>query len=432
MILLDQIFAREILDSRGNPTIETTVVLTDGLTAKVSVPSGASKGTHEALELRDKDFSRYNGMGVLHAVDNVNKIIAPRVRKLNPLEQNKVDKVMLELDQTNNKAHLGANAILSVSLAVARVSALLLKKHLYIYLNELFKRTESLNQYEEKVILAEDKVKPRMPFTTFNLINGGKHADNPLAFQEYMIIPFAISKTKERIRAAAEIDKILKADLKERKFDVALGDEGGFAPNLESDSLALDLLVESIGKAGYQAGTQVAVGLDLAASTFFRDGKYHLPLEKFEGDGDGLINYYNELIEKYPIISLEDPFDEEDWSAWKKFTKKTGNDGRVVGDDLLATNRNLLIKAHEEEVINSVIVKPNQVGTLTETLQFIKLAKSYGYTIFVSHRSGETNDDFIADLAVGVGAEYLKAGAPVRGERVAKYNRLLEIAEEIE
>lgn len=432
MVLIDQIFSREILDSRGNPTLETTVVLTNGLKANFSVPAGASRGTHEAWELRDQDYGRFAGMGVLHAIDNVNKIIAPRLKKMNPLEQDKVDKILLELDQTTNKAHLGANSVLSISMAVSRVTALLLKKNLYLYINELFRRQKSLNQFEEPVTLTQDLLQPRLPVPCFNLINGGKHADNPLAFQEYLLIPNGVEKTKERVRAAVEIGRILKKDLIENKYAVSLGDEGGFAPNLPSDSRALDFITESVKKSGYTIGKQVVLGLDIAASTFFKEGIYNLPLENFMGKGEELAALYESLIEKYNLLFIEDPFAEDDWESWSKFQKRTGRLGRLAGDDLVVTSRALLIKAHEKEALNSVIVKPNQVGTLTETLQFVKIAKSFNYSICVSHRSGETNDDFIVDLAVGVGADFMKAGAPVRGERVAKYNRLMQIAEEIE
>jgi len=431
LVLIDQLFSRQILDSRGQPTLETTIVLTDGLKTKASVPSGASRGTHEALELRDKDYSHYHGLGVLRAVENVNKIISPRLHKMNPLEQAKIDQVLLELDQTTNKAHLGANSVLSVSLAVSRVASLLRKIPLYLYLNELFHRCEALNEHEEKINLPQAKEKTSLPIPIFNLINGGKHADNLLKFQEYWIVPHGILSEKERIRAAVEIDWTLKKNLIEKKYAVALGDEGGFTPNLPSDSEALKLLKEAIASAGFDLGSQISLGLDLAASTFYSNGKYELPLENFSGTGDQLAVFYSQLIEQYPISYLEDAFSEDDWESWTNFAKKVGQDGRLIGDDLIVTNRTRLLKAHEEKALNSVLVKPNQIGTLTETLQFIKVAKHFDYTIFASHRSGETNDDFIVDLAVGVGADYLKAGAPVRGERVAKYNRLMEIEEEI-
>lgn len=431
MVLIDQLFSREILDSRGQPTVETMVFLTDGTKARASVPAGASKGTHEALELRDKDYSRYQGLGVLRAVENVNKIIAPRLRKMNPSEQSKIDHVMLELDQTTNKAKLGANAMLSVSLAVARAASSVSRKPFYSYLNELFCRMEALNQYEEKIVLPDEKTKINLPIPIFNLINGGKHADNPLKFQEYLVVPFGLEGEKERIRAAVEIDWALKKILVDKKYSVALGDEGGFTPNIPTDGEGLELLKQAIESTDYRLGNKVSLGLDPAATTFYDDGKYSLPLENFIGGGLNLAEFYNQLIEKYPIVFLEDPFAEDDWESWKNFAKKIGRDGRLVSDDLTVTNRGRLIKAHDEEAINSVLVKPNQAGTLTETLQFVKVAKFFDYTTIVSHRSGETTDDFITDLAVGVGADYFKAGAPLRGERVTKYNRLMEIEEEL-
>lgn len=434
MILIDFVTSREILNSRGQPTLETTIFLSDGTQGLASVPSGASTSGFEALELKDKDYARYFGEGALHAVRNVNVTIAPRLKKMNPLEQEKIDKLLLELDQTPNKAHLGANAILSVSQANACAAANLLKKPLYQYINELFGRIESKDKYEEKIVLPSELAGMRLPTPMFNLINGGKHAENPLKFQEYLVVPGGIAKTSEQVRAAAEIDRALKGKLLEQGFNVAVGDEGGFAPHLPSDTAALDFLVEAVKQAGYKMPDEIALSLDLAANHFYSRGKYALPLENFEGTGTQLSDFYREMVRKYPAIySLEDPFAEEDWASWASFKKEPGRAGlKIVGDDLTSTNRGRVLRAIEEEVVHAVVIKPNQIGTISETLNAAKLAKGSGFFLVAAHRSGETNDTFITDLAVAIGAQFLKAGAPVRGERVAKYNRLMKIAEEIE
>lgn len=432
MVLIDTIRSREILDSRGHPTLATTVFLTDGTFGIAAVPSGASKSTHEALELRDKDFSRYAGLGVTHAIRNVNEVISPRLKKANPLEQEKVDKILLELDQTPNKGHLGANAMLSVSLAVSKAAAALTKKELYEHLNELFIKQKSLDRYEEEIRLPTEMTNFSLPIPIFNLINGGKHAENNLLFQEYSVVPGGIKGTTEQIRAGAEIASQLKQTLRENKLSTGIGDEGGFAPVLSDDNDALDILGQAIKKAGYRVQKDAAFALDIAASHFYKDGIYNLTLDNFSGRADELVNFYQSFLGEYPILIIEDPFYEEDWSGWKKFRQTLGKGVRLAGDDLTSTNRRRVLKAIEEEAVNSIIIKPNQIGTLTETLDVAKLAKFSGFTLIASHRSGETNDTFIVDLAVALGAPFIKAGAPVRGERVAKYNRLMEIAEKLE
>lgn len=432
MILIDTIRSREILDSRGEPTLETTVFLSDGTTGQASAPSGASKSTHEALELRDKDFGRYAGLGVTHAVRNVNEVISPRLKKANPLEQEKVDKILLELDQTPNKAHLGANAMVSTSIACAKAAAKLLEKPLYEHLNELFIKQKSLDRYEEEIHLPAEMTSFSLPIPIFNLVNGGKHAGNNLFFQEYSIVPGGIKGTAEQIRAGAEIASQLKQILRENKLSTGIGDEGGFAPVLTDDNDALDILGQAIKEAGYRVQKDVAFALDIAASHFYKNGIYNLTLENFSGKSDELIDFYQSFLGDYPILIIEDPLHEEDFLGWKKFRQTLGKGVRLAGDDLTSTNRRRVLKTIEEEAINSIIIKPNQIGTLTETLDVAKLAKFSGFTLIAAHRSGETNDSFIVDLAVAIGAPFIKAGAPVRGERVAKYNRLMEIAEKIE
>jgi len=432
MVLIDTIRSREILDSRGEPTLETTVFLSDGTSAHASVPSGASKSTHEVLELRDKDFGRYAGLGVTRAVRNVNEVISPRLKKANPLEQEKVDKILLELDQTPNKGHLGANAMLSTSLAVAKTAATLTKKELYEHLNELFIKQKSLDRYEEEIHLPAEMTNLTLPIPIFNLINGGAHAKNNLNFQEYLVVPGGITKTAEQIRAGVEIDFALKNILLEQKLIIGVGDEGGFTPTLKDDNDAFDLLTKAVSAAGYRLRKEIAFGIDIAANFFYKNGTYHLDLENFRGQADELISFYQSFFADYPILIIEDPLHEEDWNGWKKFRQTLSKGVRLVGDDLTSTNRKRVLRAIEEEAINSIIIKPNQIGTLTETLDVAKLAKFSGFTLVAAHRSGETNDTFIVDLAVGIGAPFLKAGAPIRGERVAKYNRLMEIAEKIE
>lgn len=420
MVLIDLVQARQILDSRGVPTVETTVTLSDGTSATASAPAGQSKSSYEALELRDKDFSYYFGEGVTHAAQNVNQIIAPRMKKMNPLEQEKIDKVLLELDGTPNKAHLGANAILSVSIAVTKVGAKLSDQTLFFHLNELFKKTKALNKYEEEIHLAPEQAEPKLSIPLFNLINGGAHADNALAVQEFWLVPHKIGPTAERIRAGAEVYWNLKQVLAGHGKPTDVGDEGGFGTGIETHRQALEFLREATSKAGYNQ--EVAFGMDVAVENFSLEAahEYVEPLEE-----------YRKTIHQFPMLALEDPFSENDWENFKTI-KQMFTRGLIIGDDLISMQRERLLKAIEEEAINGVIIKPNQIGTVSETLSFAKVAKDAGVALVASHRSGETNDTFISDLAVAIGADFLKAGAPARGERTGKYNRLMEIAQRLE
>lgn len=419
MVLIDRVFAREIIDSRGLPTIEATVGLSNTLTVSYSVPSGESRGTHEALELRDKEYNRFFGHGVTHAIRNINDILGPRLKKFNPLEQGKVDQVLLELDNTPNKAHLGANALLAVSVAVAKAAAKLNDLPLYQHLNELFVKIESQNKYEEEILLTQERKKMSLPTPMFNLINGGLHAQNNLKFQEFMVVPAVEMKTFEKIRLACEMIYKLKEILKQKGLAAGVGDEGGFAPRMDSSHQALELLQEAAKESGYSLGKDVALALDVAANNV-------------GSSVEELNNEYQSLLSDFPLIAIEDPFKEDDWKNWKDFAALVEGRVLVLGDDLTVTQRQRVLRVIEEECATGVIIKANQVGTLSETLNVAKLAKDAGLKLVVSHRSGETNDSFIADLAVGIGADFLKAGAPVRGERVAKYNRLIKIAEVLE
>ncbi|MFH1451334.1 MAG: phosphopyruvate hydratase [bacterium] len=400
--------AREILDSRGNPTVEVDLITKEGF-FRASVPSGASTGKYEAQELRDKT-KRYNGKGVSQAVKNVEQIIAPKLKGQNVLQQEKIDKIMLELDGTNNKSRLGANAILPVSIAVCRAAAAAQGLPLYQYLAEIFQS------------------KCKLPAASFNIINGGAHAGNDLAVQEFMIAP-RISSFKESLRAAAEIYHSLKEILKKNygKLATNVGDEGGFAPPLTTAEQALDLLVKAINKAGYK--DKVGIVMDVAASEFYKKGKYEMKTAVFTKEN--LLAYYLTLIKKYPIIGIEDPFSQDDWVSFAAITEQAGKKIAIIGDDLLCTNPQRIKQAKEKQACNGIILKPNQIGTVTEALAAAKMTKSFGWKIMVSHRSGETNDDFVADLAVGISADFIKSGACARGERLAKYNRLLRIEEEL-
>ncbi len=408
---IKQIKAREILDSRGNPTVEAIVMLSNGIKATASVPSGASTGKHEALELRDGG-KRYGGKGVMRAVRNIEKVIAPKLKGMNVIEQEKLDWTMIDLDNTANKKKLGANAILGVSLACARVAALAQKKPLYRYLNQAFKF--------EKI--------SKMPYATMNILNGGRHADNGLSIQEFMIIP----KTKrfsERVRAGAEIFHALKKILKIKKLIALVGDEGGYAPRVRNNEEAIKLIIHAVRKAGYKPGLNVNLGMDLAASEFYRGKKYHL---ESKGIGaDSMIKILDSWIKKYPFELMEDPLNEDDWENWAKITGFLGKKVSLVGDDLFVTNFDRLDHGINVGVANSILIKLNQIGSVTETMNTIKLAKAYKYKVIVSHRSGETTDDFISDLSVAVQANYIKTGSLSRGERVCKYNRLMEIEQEI-
>lgn len=403
--------AREILDSRGNPTIEADVELANGVRGSACVPSGASTGSREALELRDKDASRFMGKGVLNAVENVNSRIREPLLGRHAEDQSAIDARMIEMDGTENKGNLGANAILSVSLAVANAAAAAKNMELYEYLAEL---DGSPGRYS-------------MPVPMMNILNGGEHADNNVDIQEFMILPVGAVSFSEALRCGAEIFHTLKSVLSERGLSTAVGDEGGFAPNLPSNESALEIIMESIDKSGYVAGKDVYLGLDCAASEFYEDGQYILASENRRFNSEEFTGYLSELSQKYPIISIEDGMDESDWQGWGQLTEAIGSKVQLVGDDLFVTNSRILQKGIDEKVANSILIKLNQIGTLSETLNAIQLAKSAGYTSVISHRSGETEDTFIADLAVATAAGQIKTGSLCRSDRVAKYNRLLRI-----
>lgn len=404
--------AREILDSRGNPTVSTRVFLECGAIGKASVPSGASTGTHEALELRDGDSSRFLGKGVLKAVRNVNTIIAPEIVGLDAAAQEEIDKKLIELDGTLSKNKLGANAILSVSMAAAHAASQAQDRPLYDFLG-------NKNSYF-------------LPVPLINILNGGSHADNNVDIQEFMIVPAGFSEYSQALRAAAEIFHHLKKILQKNGYSTAVGDEGGFAPNLKSNEEALDLILESSHKAGYAPGKTVFLALDVAASEFFTDGKY--VFRKSDGSrksSEEMVALFESYIKKYPIISIEDGCSEDDWEGWKKLTESLGSKIQIVGDDLFVTNLRRLERGVSQGVGNSILIKLNQIGTLTETLKTIQYAHDHGYTAVISHRSGETEDTFIADLSVALNAGQIKTGSLSRSERVAKYNRLLEIEDEL-
>ncbi len=404
------VWAREILDSRGNPTVEVDVVLDSGAWGRAAVPSGASTGEKEALELRDGDKERYLGKGVRRAVDNVNEIIAPEIIGLDPFDQVGIDQLLIELDGTENKSRLGANAILGVSLAVAKAAANELGLSLYRYIGGV----------NAKV----------MPVPMMNVLNGGAHADNNVDIQEFMILPWGAPSFSEALRMGSETFHHLKAVLKSKGYSTNVGDEGGFAPNLSSNQEALDVLMEAIERAGYKPGEDIAIAIDSASSTFYREGKYLV--DGKELTTDELIAWYKKLIDEYPIVSIEDGVAENDWDGWKKITKELGNRVLLVGDDVFVTNTKIIKKGIEENVANAVLIKLNQIGTLTETLDAIELAKTHGYKTVISHRSGETEDTTIADLAVAVNAGFIKTGSLSRTDRICKYNQLLRIEEELE
>ena len=408
MSVIKSVRAREILDSRGYPTVETEVILESGVVGIASVPSGASTGSFEAIELRDGG-SRFVGKGVLKAVSNVNDVIAPRLIGKDTTNQHIVDKIMLELDGTPNKAKLGANAILSASLAVCRAAAEYYQMPLYRYLGGITNR--------------------RLPKPMMNILNGGAHADNKIDVQEFMIVPAEDASFKDYVVMCATIYHNLKKSLKSKGLNSNVGDEGGVAPDLSSTREALDLIMQSIELAGYKPGSDVQIALDVAASELFKDGKYHI--EGSTKNSNEMIGFYKDLIEQYPIVSIEDPLAEEDWTGFVKMTKELGNKIQIVGDDLYVTNPARLAKGIELGATNAILIKLNQIGTVTETLDAIQLAKENGYNTVISHRSGETTDTTISDLAVAVGAKYIKTGAPARGERVAKYNQLLRIEEQL-
>ena len=406
---IEHIHAREVLDSRGNPTVEVEVMTEEGDIGRAIVPSGASTGKFEAVELRDGDKNRYNGKGVTRAVNNVNNCIAPEIEGVNVLEQQEIDELMINLDGTENKSKLGANAILAVSLAVAKAASCNLQIPLYEYIGGFGAR--------------------RIPIPMMNILNGGRHADNNITIQEFMIVPTLNTEFSEKLRMCVEVYTELKNILKKRKLVTSVGDEGGFAPDLQDDEEALELLVEAINSAGYKE--DFAIALDVAASEMFEDGEYNFWKKNVTKTTEEMIKYYEDLLEKYPIISIEDALAEEDWEGWKKLTSNIGSKVQLVGDDLFTTNVKRLIYGIDNNAANSILIKPNQIGTLTETIDAIKYAKKNGYSTIISHRSGETEDSFIADLGVGLETNYIKTGAPNRSERVAKYNRLLRIEEKI-
>ncbi len=413
---IKSIDAMEVLDSRGNPTVCATTVLEDGSKAEASVPSGASTGAYEAVELRDGDSKRYNGLGVLKAVDNVITKIAPSLIGQNAEDQRKIDELMIELDGTENKANLGANAILSVSMSVARAQAMAEKKPLYEYLTKF-------NPSHQNIYV--------MPVPMMNIMNGGKHANWATDIQEYMILPVGAESITQAVRMCAEVYGHLKKVLKASKYAVSIGDEGGFAPALGSNEEPFKLIMEAITKAGYQAGTDIVLAIDAAATEFFQDGHYQLKKEGLKVNSQELSDFYKKLTDKYPIISLEDIFGEDDWQGFEDYTKLVENKKQVVGDDLYVTDIKRLQRGIKEKTTNSILIKLNQIGTLTETVDTILLARKNGITSVVSHRSGETEDDFIADFTVAMATGQIKTGAPCRSERTVKYNRLMKIEKEL-
>ena len=414
MAEIADIRAREVLDSRGNPTVEADVVLASGAAGSACAPSGASTGSREALELRDKDPKRYLGKGVLTAVGNINTSIREELLGKDATDQKAIDQLMLDLDGTENKSKLGANAILAVSLAVAKAAAVEKGVHLYQHISEL---------------INGDAGPYTMPVPMMNILNGGEHADNNVDIQEFMVQPTGAGSFKEALRYGAEIFHSLKSVLKARGLNTAVGDEGGFAPDLPSNEAALEVIMEAIDKAGFKAGSDIMLALDCASSEFYKDGKYCLTGEGKELDSAGFVDFLGNLVDNYPILSIEDGLDESDWDGWKLLTEKLGSKVQLVGDDLFVTNTKILQEGIDKSIANSILIKFNQIGSLTETLAAIQLAKESGYTAVISHRSGETEDSTIADLAVATAAGQIKTGSLCRSDRVAKYNQLLRIEE---
>jgi enolase len=411
MARIKDVQGREILDSRGNPTVEADVLLEDGSVGRAAVPSGASTGTREAVELRDGDRSRYQGKGVTRAVANVNGEIRDAVLSMDAAEQEALDNALIELDGTENKGRLGANAILSVSLAAAQAEARSRKLPLYRYLRA-----------DGPYVL---------PVPMMNIVNGGVHANNSVDLQEFMILPVGASSLREAVRYGAEVFHALKSVLDGRGLNTAVGDEGGFAPDLPSNEAAIEVILEAIDKAGFSAGVDIYLGLDVASSEFYRDGQYVLESEGRSFDAAGFADLLAAWVEQYPILSVEDGMDESDWEGWKLLTEKLGERVQLVGDDLFVTNTSILQRGIDENVANSILIKPNQIGTLTETLAAIDMATAAGYTAVVSHRSGETEDVVIADIVVGSDATQIKTGSLSRSDRIAKYNRLIRIEEQL-
>ncbi|MBI3268822.1 MAG: phosphopyruvate hydratase [Planctomycetes bacterium] len=412
MSTIARVHAREILDSRGNPTVEAEVGLSDGTVGRAAVPSGASTGEHEALELRDKDPERYDGKGVAKAIRNIVEEIAPKLAGREATDQALVDRVLINLDGTENKSRLGANAILAVSLATARAAAGSVRLPLYRYLGGVGART--------------------LPVPFMNVLNGGAHADNNVDVQEYMIVPVGAKRFSEALRMGVETFHALKRVLHERGANTAVGDEGGFAPNLKSNVEGFDLLVEAIAQAGYEPGEEIVLAVDVAASEFYKDGKYvFLKSDKSTRGAADMVKMYGEWLDRYPIASIEDGLSQDDWEGWAQLTRELGEKVQLVGDDLFVTNTDRIYKGIDEGIANSVLIKLNQIGSLTETLEAIEMSKAAGYTTMISHRSGETEDTTIADLAVAANTGMIKTGSASRSERVAKYNQLLRIEEEL-
>jgi enolase len=412
MTIINDVYAREILDSRGNPTVEVEVFLEGGGWGRAAVPSGASTGAYEAVELRDKDGQRYNGKGVLDAVNNVNAIIAPELVGSDALDQREIDRQLVELDGTPNKGKLGANAILGVSLAVAKAAADALGLPLYRYLGGVNAHT--------------------LPVPMMNILNGGKHADNNVDLQEFMVMPAGAGDFAAALRMGAEVFHSLKSVLQGKGLNTAVGDEGGFAPNLRSNVEAIEVILEAIAKAGYEAGKDCFIALDPAATELYKDGRYVFAGEGVTRTSEEMVDFWAGLVDRYPIISIEDGLAEDDWKGWQKLTERMGHKVQLVGDDLFVTNTERLSRGIAMGAANAILIKVNQIGTLTETLEAIEMAKRAGYTTVVSHRSGETEDTTIADIVVAVNACQIKTGAPSRTDRVAKYNQLLRIEEELD
>lgn len=411
MSAIVDVFAREILDSRGNPTVEVEVILESGILGRAAVPSGASVGTKEAVELRDNDSRRYFGKGVLKAVENINSEISEALMGLDAIEQNFIDQTLIDLDGTDNKARLGANAILAVSLAVAKAAAEDCGIPLYRYLGGSGPMS--------------------MPVPMMNVINGGVHANNNIDLQEFMIVPLGAQSFREALRYGAEIFHTLKKMLHEKNMATTVGDEGGYAPNLKNNEAALQLIMEAIERAGFIPGADIAIALDFASSELFKDGKYHLASDNLSLSSDQLVDYISAWVEKYPIISIEDGMSEHDWDGWKLLTRKIGSSVQLVGDDIFVTNPSILKEGIAQGVANSILIKINQIGSLTETFSAIEIAKCAGYTSVISHRSGETEDTTIADIAVATNALQIKTGSLSRSDRLAKYNQLLRIEEDL-
>lgn len=412
MVYIDNIYAQEVLDSRGNPTIKASVALSDGTLESAIVPSGASTGKREALELRDGDKKRFLGKGVLKAVENVEATIADALIGVSPYDQGAIDKVLKDLDGSDNYANLGANATLGVSMAVARAAASSLNIPLYRYLGGANALT--------------------LPVPMLNIINGGSHADNTVDFQEYMIMPLGFSEFSEAMRASAEVYQVLKQILKDSKHITSIGDEGGFAPNLKNNAEPIEIILKAIEKAGYKPGSDIAIALDVASSELVEsNGKYNLAGEGRILDSAELVSYYEDLCNKYPIVSIEDGLSEDDWEGWKLLTQKLGNKIQLVGDDLFVTNHKILKQGIEQNIANAILIKPNQIGSVSETMQAVRLAQRNNYKCIMSHRSGESEDAFIADFAIALNTGEIKTGSTARSERMAKYNRLLSIEAEI-